>query len=680
MALALVALLPRVVAQTANREPKPDEIPPQFRPPHPVDKITQRYFIIDQKRKTADLFSEDALPRSREFKRIDSTYYVGWMYEGVYKFNHAEDYLGYKNAIYPLERALQLTEHDYARALATRTADVATYIPVYRIQIDYTIIGNCLMNCYSNTEQPDKVFKLLRRALHWNMQNQYSLDAYNYLAWTVHRNRFYTHAKYDFLRNSIDENEALASRYLDSAMRVIARNKPLNEKFQPAVEQNEKMSVYHYRNILYSYSFNIDSAAYYFELMRKGGRLPHNNFATFKSVCGDFRTAEEEYTIASRLDGTDRRLQEWAYYSTILDIYKSKPKVGVQLARDMIRKAGTTPGYGWYNIALARCLQYDGQIAEAKRYTERAADFKELHIGTTLGQSQYEFSIQLQKLITNEQEWAMQKFENSNWWYNPSVLWNMSAKLSEKYVQQVLIINQFAQNPERDRVIYKLFANESTVSWDEIWYLISDFSTKFFINRFEHEAATDKRTYIRKYFQLFTARLLMKQGKYKMAKQMLDELTRTVDIDPPYEQLFLARLYQAEATCAQELHRETEANEWLYKMYLAFPQQVPFTGMPMNMELYVSGSADKDVVTRLKACNIHWVTNSSIPAVKAYVNFSGAKDKRTITYSVLDRTGKIVVPNQSFTWQKPAEAGTALAYKLFNIGGKMPEGEKESGW
>src|SRR5690606_38198078 len=107
------------------------------------------------------------------------------------------------------------------------------------------------------------------------------------------------------------------------------------------------------------------------------------------------------------------------------------------------------------------------------------------------GQSHYDFSIQLNKLMTKEAEWEMQRFENRNWWYNPIALGRMSQLLGEKYLQQFLIINQFAQNPERDRVIYKLFSTESTVSWDEIWYLIKDFSTRFFLNRFEKELETD---------------------------------------------------------------------------------------------------------------------------------------------------------------------------------------------
>ena len=88
-------------------------------------------YEINAKRMGTNMFSEDALPRSREFKRIDSTYYVGWMYEGVYKYDHAADYLGFKNASVPLERALRLMERDFRPELRTRTSDLMTYYPVY---------------------------------------------------------------------------------------------------------------------------------------------------------------------------------------------------------------------------------------------------------------------------------------------------------------------------------------------------------------------------------------------------------------------------------------------------------------------------------------------------------------------------------------------------------------------
>jgi hypothetical protein len=674
----LLAVLPGITSYAQNRDTaRPQQqaqvLPPTLMPPHPPGKMAERYYNIDAKRAGSNIFSDDALPRSREFKRIDSTYYVGWLYEGVYKYEHAADYLGFKNAAVPLERALALIERDYAPALRTRTDNVLTLYPIRILQPDYTMIAYYLMQCYANTDQPDKVFNLLRRTLKWRLQFSYYMDTYNYMAWTVHRNRFYTSSKYPFLKNSIAENEALANRYLDSSLMMIQRNKAINEpltQYFPGWEDREKMSVYHYKNILHSYSFNIDSANYYFDLMRQAGRLPHNNYANFKMVCGDFKTAEEEYRIASTQDAGDKRLQEWAYYSTILDIYKAKPKTGALLARNMIKGNGTTPGYGWYNIALSRTMLYDGQISESKRYADKAAEFKELHIGTTLGQSHYDFSIQLLKLINKERDWQMEKFEHANWWYNPSVLLDMSGKLSEKYLQQFLIINQFAQNPERERVIYKLFSTESTVTWDEIWYLVHDFSTRYFINVFRKEGQTDNRKYIRKYYDLFTARLIMQQGKYREGKRMLDKLLTDPTIDGEYEKLFLARVYQAEAECAKELKNEGEKNDWLYRMYTIYPQLVPFIEMPMNMRLHLSGDVDKDVAERLKGYNINWVTNSSIAAPDVYAIFEKRNGKRNITFYVIDKAGNYIVQKQGFSWQKPEEAAKTLAYRIFNVGGK----------
>lgn len=555
-----------------------------------------------------------------------------------------------------------------------RTQKIALLVAFVLSALVYMIFKYCF-------PQPDKVYKLLRRTLKWKFQFSLAMDTWNYLAWTVHRNRFYTSARYPFLKNSIDANEKLANSYLDTSLMMIERNRPINEKLAGAIPalsknaDNEKMGVYHYKNILYSYAFNIDSASYYFELMRKAGRLPHNNYANFRGICGDFRTAESEYKLASMQDAGDKRLQEWAYFTSILDIYKARPMAGAGLSRNMIKAAGSTPGYGWYNIALARCMSYDGQINESNRYIDKAAEFKELHIGTTLGQSHYDFSIQLLKLINKEQAWQMEKFEHANWWYNPKVLLSMSQKLSEKYLQQFLIINQFAQNPERDRVIYKLFSTESTVSWDEIWYLVHDFSNQYFIKRFQHEAETDTREYIRKYFELFVARLKMQQGKYKEVKPVLDKLLRDPNTDADYEKLFTARVCQAEAECAKELGNERQQNDWLYRLYNLYPQLVPFTGIPMNMNLHISGETDPEVEKRLRACNIHWVTNRSIPAPDVFITFSHTGKNKDISYYVLDQAGNYIVQQQSFAWQKPDEAGTQLAYRIFNIGSKEEEKE-----
>jgi hypothetical protein len=341
--------------------------------------------------------------------------------------------------------------------------------------------------------------------------------------------------------------------------------------------------------------------------------------------------------------------------------------------REMIKANGSTPGFGWYNIALARCMHYDGQLAEATRYANKAAEFKELHIGTTLSQSHYDFSIQLIKLVNKQSELKRQIFENRNWWYNPNVLGKMGKILSEQYMQQFLIINQFAQNPERDRVIYKLFSTESTVSWDEVWYLIRDFSTQFFVDRFTQELKKDERKYVHKYFRFFIARLKMEMGDYKEAQIMLEQVLRDPNIDADYEKLFLARVYQAQAECAEKREDNKAYAEWMYRLYQTYPQLIPNVGMKMNMRLHVSG-ANEEVLKRLKTCNINWVENNT-PAVDVYLSFAGTGVNQRVDYYVQDK-GSIVVEKQALKIEKSEKAAVQLAYRLFNIGGKMSAREK----
>lgn len=635
-------------------------------------KATQKAALryeIDAKRMGVDPGSEDALPRSREFIRIDSTYYVGWFYEGFYKLNHAADYLGYKNAIVPLERALNVLERDYPKQLSTRTNDIQVYYPVYNYQLDYSRIGYALRECYANTDQPEKVVSLMRRALKWRFQRDLYLDPYNYLAWTTHRYRFYTNRQYSFLKGSIEENEQLAMRYLDSSLRNIALNRKYNQGlYQPGYEVADRLGVYHYKCILYSYAFKIDSAEKYYGLMRASNALPHNNYANFKSVCGNFREAEKEYEIASGQDNGDKRLQEWAYYTSILDIGKAQPQKAIGLCRAMIQGYGSTPGFGWYNIALARSLAYDGQLDESEKATEKAANFKEVHIGTTLGQSHYDFSIQLLRLIQSEQRIAMQKFEHRNWWYNPRQLGNIAQMSAQRLMQQYLIVNQFAQNPERDRVVYKLFSTESTVSWDEVWYLIKDFSTAFFVKRFEQELKENKRKPVNKYFRLFLARLNTKQGKYKEAKALLNEIIQDPSTDAEYEKLLIARCFQSFAELAEKENNKRDQAKWTYQLFKTYPQLMPFSGLKAPLNIKVSGN-DESVMNAFRNCNFDLEADAA-QSLKASIAFSKKGDKKLITYSVADAGGRILVPSQHFTYKDGNKAGAELAYRLCGVGAK----------
>ncbi len=638
-------------------------------------------YEIDAKRAGVTLESDDALPRSREFLRLDSTYYVGWLYEGAYKFNHAADFLGFRNAAAPLEKALAKLERDFGRQLRTRTGDVATYIGIYKYQVDYSQAAYMLNTCYLNIEEPQKSYNLCRRYLSFNFQKDF-FDAYNMLMWATHRNRFYTGDKFPFLGKDIDENEARAARYLDSALLKVQRNLSINSTiYPPGTEEQDLLGVYHYKAILHAYAFNVDSAERYFALMRDAGIPNFNNHATFLLITGRFAEAYDEYRQAAASDPGDKRLQEWAYYTSILDVYRGQPKGGVELAKGMVQAAGSTPGFGWYTLAQARALLYDGQLREAERAANQAAGFKELHIGTTLGQSHYDFTTQMIKLLGKTRRYEAQRFENDGWWYTPTVLGRMAALRGEKFLQQFLIVNQFAQNPERDRVIYTLFSTESTIGWDEVWELIGDFSTGYFLDRFNKELEENKRPLVRRYFQYFVARLKMKQGDHKEATSLLQAVLADPTLDPAAEKLLLARTYETLALCAEETDDDRARADALYRFTAAYPQLVPFSGQRVAMRLRTSGAVDEALVTRLKDCNIEWAESSSRPAPEVFLAFTGGTPARgRIEYWVTDIGGREIVPRQSCTYnvENPDGAGVSMAYRIFGVGGIGAEKSDEN--
>lgn len=637
---------------------------------HPRNQ--QKRYEIDAKRTGTDINSNDALPRSREFMRIDSSYYVGSMYEGMYKVNHAADFLGYKNAIVPLKRALNQLERDYARLLRVRTSDLMTYYPAYKFQMDYSVLAYNLMDCYNNVDQPEEAYKVIRKTLKWNFENEGYMQSYNYLAWTVHRNRFYTSAKYSFLKNSIQENEKLANSYLDSAFRKIRLDASLTTQFFPGYAAAARLGVYHYKAILYSYDLNIDSSNKYYNLLKPTPAFSHNNYATFQAIQAKFSTAEKEYELASLQDAGDKRLQEWAYYGSIIDIYKAKPERAMASMKDMIKAVGSTPGFGWYNIALARACAYAGDEKESERYINKAEAFKELHIGTTLGQSHYDFSVNMVKLMNNIERIQQAKFENSGWWYSPASLSQLAKENSQKYLLQYLIVNQFASNPERDLVIYRLFSTESTVSWDEIWYLMRDFSTRFFVSKFEQELKDDQRPLVKKYFKLFIAKLQIEKGNYKEAQKILYYILNHEKTDLEYEKLFVARVYEALATCAKKNNNDKEYNESMFAFYTTFPQLLPYSELKANFRLSILGTPDAKMVNRLKDCNINWIKDGSIAAPEVTLIFSTSKGKKMVTYYVQDSKGKEIVKRANYVYDKPEVAGLAIAYKLFNIDKETP--------
>ncbi len=138
-------------------------------------------------------------------------------------------------------------------------------------------------------------------------------------------------------------------------------------------------------------------------------------------------------------------------------------------------------------------------------------------------------------------------------------------------------------------------------------------------------------------------------------------------VDTEYEKLLIARSYEALAECAKALKHTAEYNESLYLFYNAYPQLVPFSELRPNMRLSVIGTPDAAIVSRLKSCNINWVSDRSIPAPEVTLKFSRNGNKKTITYFVTDKSGKEIVNREDYTYtSKPEEAAVILAYRLFN--------------
>jgi len=626
-------------------------------------------YEIDTKRAGVTYTSNDALPRGREFKRIDSTYYVGWMLEGTYKFDHAANYIGYKTAAAQLEKAVALMKKDFSAELKTRTNDVMTYINILKYHRDWDYTTFALMQCYTNMEDPAAVWKLLQQCKKINLQDEIYSDTYNYLAWTIHRNRFYTSSTYSFLKNSIDENERYASKLIDSAAYKIKRDAELNKTFFGTRYENEKMpSVWHYKSILYTYQLNIESGAYYYEKLRGTNYFPANNFATFCAIQANFKEAEKYYTIAKKENPSDKRLNESSYYLSILHQYKNENKKGIEELKDLIKANGSTPGFGWYNLALTRELIYDGQTEIAKRYAHRAEQFKEIHIGTTLGQSHYDFTSSLLNLIIKIQEIETVKFLNKGWWYSPQALSKLARLTIEKYGLQFLIINQFSQNPERDRVIYKLFSTESTVSFDEIWHLIDGFSTTYFLNRFKQEVKHDARVSVKRYYKLFIANILLKKHDYAGAKTYYESILNESTIDTVYEKLFLARVLEGLSHCNKQLGR-TGTCEYLAQLYTIYPQIIPYSGLKMTIHLSSNEKTaiQQQVVKSLRNAAIDWSSQRgpNIPEVK--INFKTKNGVQLIEYTS-SLNGKIIIRPQTFSYTLAEEAGQKLSLSIFNIG------------
>lgn len=601
-------------------------------------------YEIDAKRLGVAPYDKDALPRSREFIRLDSTYYVGHYYEGMYKYDRAADYLGFRNCIQPLKKALVLFEKDFKKDFPN--ADL------YGIkQMDIRSICATLYDCYSNVEQADSAMWILEKVQSWNLPYDF-MEYHIKAAWTIHRNRYYI-GKYSFLKNTVEANEQMA----------------LDHLYQALGQGNTSANFY--LAIIYNYLQNIDSTKFYYDYLLKNGGISYNNYAHFKNTMGEFSEAiqnfeREKYSF-------DKRLVESFYFLPTLYINSGRSLTGIHTANDIIKQNGSTPGFGWYNIALARSYLYNGQLDSCEKAIDKAAQFKELHLATTLGQAQYDFAVNVVKLMLINQKIERIKFYNTGWWYSVTDLLKMSELFGEKFLVRFAIVNEFAANPERQNVIYTLFSSENVIGFDEIWNMLKDISPEYFEDLYKQKMNNENRQNIQRYMQFFYGSFLFKTGERSEGKQVFENILYNTLLDTAHEKLFLGRIAE---TLARQYDREDELgkyNTMVSYYFTQYPQLIPFSGLQLKIKLNMTGISDevtKKIVKEMEDCNVSWVDGGNY-AASANISFEKKKDKYEVYYSVQNSAGKTIVPNHRVLFKNPKGFGRELALRLFGVNGPL---------
>jgi hypothetical protein len=605
-------------------------------------------YEIDAKRIGVNFYDKDALPRSREFIRLDSTYYVGWYYEGMFKFDRAADYLGYKNCIAPLRKAFFLFERNYKNDLKK----VLTPGHYSFAQSDIVQIANALYDSYSNVEEPDSVMWLLDRIQSWNTGTdfmEYDVKA----AWTIHRNRIYLN-KYSFLKNSVLANERLA---LDHLYKSLAGG--------------DANSIF-YLALIHNYLLNMDSAALYYDILKQTGGFSYNNYAHFQNTLGNFGEAiidfqNDKYAF-------DKRLIEAYYFLPTLFVNSGQTKKAIDETNGIIYTNGSTPGFGWYNIALARSYLYNGQLDSCDKAITKAAQFKEVHIGTTLGQAQYDFAVNVIKLILATNKIERIKFLNSGWWYSIKDLSAIAALKGEQFLLKFALVNELSGNPEREITIYNIFSSENVVGFDEILNIMKNISPHYFSNVYREKIQTEKRQNIVRYMQLFYGEFSYEDGDYTESKQTFENILNTALLDTSHEKLFVARLYESLATSYAHDNEHSKAENMQYNFFKEYPQLLPFSGLTLKMNLGTSpveNTIEKKIIRELKSCNIDFTDEKNVNIPSAFIRFSKLKNKYEVDYGVVGSDDRIIIPLQKMYFKSEDGVGRELALRLCGVGGPI---------
>ena len=642
-------------------------------------KSSIREAIDIERNEKMSFYDEKTFEKARGFIRRDSTYYVGHLFQGAYLFFRANDELGFTQAIAPLQKAFRLMEKDFDKQLRTRSNNYYDYSAVYRYHNDYGLIAYLLETSYQNIEKPDKAMEVLYHVRDYNFQMENNISTYNTMAWIYHRNRVYTSKQFSFLKNSVKENVAMANKMLDSALLKNYDDHSLNTGlFDPSFLNRQYLSTFHYKAMIYDYKLEIDTANYYYsELIRNEAYSP-NNYAEFKLAMGEFSEADDFFKEAEQKEyGGEKNTKEYFYMRGTLNTYRGHPEQADTLLRKVLKEQGSTPGFGWHSIGLARALHYEGLTDESQEYANKASRFQELHIGTTWGQEQYNMAVASLNYLNQLQFEKEYFFENDQWWFwlNPVNWYKWISYSLEIHHYKMVLASLVAENPEREQVIYTIFSPENLVSFDEVNSVVDGFGNEYFIEVYKKLLATDKRPRLKKYFRYFLGKLYLAEGNESEAVKYFNQVLADADQSDEYQRLLYARVFEGMANASSGVEKQ----EWINKFYEAFPQLVPFSDLTMNFQLELGGQLQsdrvKDIISELKDSSIEFDNSASSPV--ASLQFSETPDAIEVNYTISspDRSRVIFQGTLQINKSEEENAGKLLAYSLFKIN-KKKVGEK----
>lgn len=605
------------------------------------------------------------LELARGFIRKDSTYYVGHLFEGTYLFFRANDELGFRKAIRPLKKALQKIEKDYNRKLRTRSNNFEVISDVFRYQSDYGLIAYFLSQSYQNVEDQEGAMEVIRHVRSRNFQLENYLDSYNTMAWLYHRNRMYTSKNFSFLKNSVPENVAAANRCLDSAIRKLKRDLPLNSGlFDPSYLNRQYLSTYHYKAMIHDYLLNIDSTNYYYDILIQNGAHSSNNYANFKMAMAEFEEADIFFHEAENQGSNEKNTKEYYYMQGTLNIYRGHPEQADTVLNNVLQRQGSTPGYGWHSIGLARALHYEGLTAESQERINKAARFQELHIGTTWGQEQYNLAVASMHYLNQLHAKKEFLFEHDEWyfWLNPVNWYRWVKHTVQIRHHKMLLASLVAENPEREQVIYSLFSPENLISFDEVWSVIDGFGNEYFIDIYKKRLETDQRPRLKKFYHYVLGKLYLAEGENEKAKEYFNRALTDEEIDDAYLVLLKARIYEGLAIATEDEDQQKN----ILTVYKLFPQLLPYSDLTMRFNLQSETSPQyQDIVDGLKNSSIEFTDKSNSPTVTVSFSTTGKTVKAAFTVEyegATMQTGSFLIEEH-----ERQDASKLLAYRLFKI-------------